>query len=236
MSYILNALRKSEQERQQNNAELLESKIQSHPVSPSKISVGLGVLVLLNLLLLSYFIWSEIKQEAEVVKKSAEPLKQELQKKQAVELKGEGEKVIPLSQERSKKPPVLSIAEQLERKKKASRPVVKKPEIKMTSSKSIISAPSLIKPKKIERIKKEGHKQVNKIPFLSELNSEFRRAVPVIAINVYVYAEKKQDRFIMIAMRKYQVGQEVAPGMVLKDIAVKSLVVEYKNKVFQIKR
>jgi len=79
-------------------------------------------------------------------------------------------------------------------------------------------------------------KQLNDFPFLSELDYEFRRKVPVIDVNVYVYAEKESERFIMIAMKKYSSGQEIVSGLLLKKIRINSLVVEYKNKVFQIKR
>ena len=74
------------------------------------------------------------------------------------------------------------------------------------------------------------------IPFLSTLDYHFRRSVPALDINVYVYAEKKQDRFIMLEMTKYFSGQEISSGMTLKEIRINSLVVEYKNRSFQIKR
>ena len=73
-------------------------------------------------------------------------------------------------------------------------------------------------------------------PFLEELSQQFRRSVPTFDINVYVYSEIKQNRFIMIKMRKYVAGEQMDMGMKLKEIRINSLVVEYQNKIFQIKR
>jgi len=236
MSYILNALRKSERERQQNNTESLESRIQNHHGSPNKISVRGVVLVVLNLLLLSYFIWSEIKQEDVLDKNNRVTPKQELQIKPVLVLDVEDKKIRSVAQEPSKRLAVLSIAEQLERKKIVSPPVLKNPEIKMMRNNPIAAVSSAIKPKKMAIIKAEVIKQSNDIPFLSELDYDFRRTVPAIDINVYVYAENKQERFIMIAMRKYLIGQKIAPEMTLKDIGIDSFVLEYKKQIFQIKR
>jgi hypothetical protein len=40
----------------------------------------------------------------------------------------------------------------------------------------------------------------------------------------------------MLGMNKYVIGQDISPGMTLKEIRMKSIVVEYKAKVFQLKR
>ncbi len=73
-------------------------------------------------------------------------------------------------------------------------------------------------------------------PFLSELSHKFRRTVPEIKINVYVYSKNIKDRFIMVNMNKHIPGEDLGEGMILKEIGMNSFVVEYKNKVFQIKR
>ena len=76
----------------------------------------------------------------------------------------------------------------------------------------------------------------NKMPWLSELSHQFRRTVPEIKINVYVYSENKKDRFIMVNMVKHVHGHDLGEGMILKEIRMNSFVVEYKNKVFRVKR
>ncbi len=78
--------------------------------------------------------------------------------------------------------------------------------------------------------------QENAPPFLSELDYDFRRRVPEIDINVFVYSETEEDRFIMIDMKKYLPGQQIDAGIKLKEIRMNSIVVEYQNRVFQLQR
>jgi general secretion pathway protein B len=78
---------------------------------------------------------------------------------------------------------------------------------------------------------------VNKsIPFLFELPAEFRHTVPELKINVFVYSEQPAERFIMVDMIKYAVGERIKALLTLKEIRPDSLVVEYNNRTFQIKR
>jgi len=249
MSYILNALRKSEQERQVQNVDTLENRIQDKSENNAKVpSIWLIILVVFNLLFVLYFGWSYTKEQNKESKVEPVVAENTIIIKQEPELKIEKELVAitPPILEQKKDLQALSIAEQIEKKrikvklnakqKKIVEPIVEHKPLVVVEEK---------KPKKIEPvvIKVETNvdkvivdKQLNDFPFLSELDYEFRRKVPVIDINVYVYAEKESERFIMIAMKKYSSGQEIASGLLLKQIRINSLVVEYKNKVFQIKR
>ncbi len=246
MSYILNALRKSEQERQESDKGTLENRIQSNPQTrePQKNSKGLIFLVLINLFFLLYFAWTYSKSgisggEKEVfvpVKQVFIPLKPE----QKIELKPVD--VVPSVVEREGRQQ-LSIAEQIEKQN------IKRVQVSQSSrpKKQKKTQTLLVKHSLGEQQKKTlkaaaviaipiMDKQQDGIPFLATLDYAFRRKVPKIDINVYVYAEKQQDRFIMIEMKKYQTGQEIALGLELKEIRINSLVVEYKSRTFQIKR
>lgn len=74
------------------------------------------------------------------------------------------------------------------------------------------------------------------IPYLDELSAEFRRGVPDIHINVFVYSDTPEERFIMVDMAKYKTGQKIADGVQLKKIERDNLVVEYAGKTFRIER
>lgn len=73
-------------------------------------------------------------------------------------------------------------------------------------------------------------------PWLKELPYEFRRKVPKLNINVFVYNENPEQGFVIIDMVKYQVNQDLPDNMILKAIQNDSLVVDYKNRTFRIKR
>ena len=74
------------------------------------------------------------------------------------------------------------------------------------------------------------------IPFLFELPPEFRHTIPDLKINVFVYSEQPAERFVMIDMVKYSAGQRIKDSIMLKEIRSDSLVVEYNNRTFRIKR
>jgi len=256
MSYILNALRKSEQERQEGSPQTLENRIHNkQSSSPGKTPVWVITLVLVNLFLLFFFIWSFSKQEneGEINKAVVSEQKQKTIEKPSLKVKN---KLAPAIKN-SKAPQQQSIAEQIKNKNKSKNKkakvsaVVKAPvapvletnnpiQVVKQASKLLPPTPPVIKPqiktKKIISKAKNLDKQTNDIPYLSALDYNFRRAVPEVEINVYVYSENKQDRFIMSAMKKYRAGQRLDSGIILKEIGVNSLVVEYKGRVFQIKR
>jgi len=244
MSYILNALRKSEQERQIQNVDTLENRIQDKAENNAKVpSIWLIVLVVFNLLFVLYFGWSYTKEQNKESK--VEPVVAEkpiiIKEEPALKIEKEVVEIAPAVLEQKEDPQALSIAEQIENKRTKVKLVAKQKKI----AELIVEHKPLVvlvekKPKEREQAiintKAIADKQLDDFPFLSKLDYEFRRKVPVIDINVYVYAEKESERFIMIAMKKHSSGQEIASGLLLKQIRINSLVVEYKNKVFQIKR
>jgi general secretion pathway protein B len=254
MSYILNALRKSEQERQDGHTETLENRIQhKQHTAPKKTSFWLIILVLVNLFFLSYFIWSfsKDKDDQGTAKQAVSEVKKMIKAEPELKIKS-----TPITQpmppadekpvlEIAKLLPQQTIAEQIKSQRTKRKPTLdktKRKEKQHTKAvkqeiKPIIQAQPLKQPEKIFAAKTEvSENQNSDYPYLSELDYNFRRTVPNIDINVYVYAEKEHDRFIMIKMQKYQQGQQIDSEMTLKEIRMNSLVIEYKNKVFQIKR
>jgi len=203
-----------------------------------------------NVFFLLYFLWSFTKNETEDnIKNKVVLVQKELnnavpeQNKEIKEKLADKPSSVFLAAKQQ-----LSIAEQIEKRKILSHVVIK--EIKPVKAKiaipkrmpiAVLKAP--VKKQKqsisvseiiIQPI--EPEKKVNDFPFLSELDYDFRRKVPDMDINVYVYAEKQQDRFIMINMKKYLTGQLMESGITLKEIRIDSLLVEYRHRIFQIKR
>jgi general secretion pathway protein B len=257
MSYILNALKKSEKQRQAGRAESLESRILEQPLDEQKKTpYWLIMLVIVNICFLSYFIWSYLKEDessehqiktylkatpdqvtidkpihrsivkptekqqqksiSEHIEKQQESITQLVKKQEAHKPKPTTEKK-PLNKSLKKQPPKLGTKN------------IVLPEIE---SIAIIEKPAIKEIKESVAVKEK----TADIPFLSELAYDFRRTVPSIDINVFVYSENKAERFIMVDMKKYQSGQQIKNGLKLKEIRMNSLIVEYKNRVFQIKR
>jgi general secretion pathway protein B len=98
----------------------------------------------------------------------------------------------------------------------------------------IVTAP--IAPIKIVEKLPETPQVNNATPWMHELEPEFRRTLPDLKINVYVYAEQASERFVMIDMVKYTVGSRIKDSVMLKEIRSDSLVLEYNKRIFRIKR
>ncbi len=273
MSFILNALRKSEQERLAKQAESTGHKLigKQEQIDNKKLPVWLIALFIINMCLMAYFVWSVIQKDNQpietektivtekpksltldtVVSEKSRPLIQD---------KIVSEKLLPSTPKAidTFKDPVINlakqkeqafIAQQIKERKAKKRKEITPPENKQTVSvkKQVESIP-VVERKKIEpskpilsrndqnKIKEKEKEKENSPPFLSELPFEFRRSVPAIDFNVFVYSSIENERFVMIDMKKSQAGQEILEGMMLKEIRKNSIVVEYKNKVFQIDR
>ncbi|MGH8548523.1 MAG: general secretion pathway protein GspB, partial [Methylococcales bacterium] len=74
------------------------------------------------------------------------------------------------------------------------------------------------------------------IPLLAGMPSDFQREVPSLNINVFVYSEIPEERFIVINMSKYLAGQKIDSGPEILEIRPDSLVLEYLGRKFRIKR
>ena len=242
MSYILNALRKSEHERQIREPEALENRILEKPGTVQKKNPAwLIILVVINVLILMFFFLAYTKENID------EGVERKVVVAKKPEIKDENK--VKISLVHAVSPPnksQVSIAEQLKVKppgkvkEKPEQQKIQKVERKKVPvvttaivEEAIVEEPVL--KKLTENINRELEKE-NSPPYLSELDYEFRRIVPEIDINVFVFSENKEDRFIMIDMKKYLSGQQIEQGMTLKEIRINSLVVEYKNRVFQIQR
>ena len=77
---------------------------------------------------------------------------------------------------------------------------------------------------------------IDEIPLLNDLSTEFRRQVPSLNINVFVYSQNAADRFVIIDMIKYRAGEKLASGLVVGEIRSDSVVLQYQGRKFRINR
>lgn len=255
MSYILNALRKSEQERLAQQPDTVTGRILVNQPQPRhKTSKLIILLIISNLIIVACFFWF-------VRKEPGTPLPADIQKisvPEKIQLKPEivqPTKMVPVPKPTIKKPePVApSIEEELAASKKAPaiqlpatkpKPVVEKhpvpaqlkpDQIKPEMEPKSITA-TQVEPVKIIEKKPEAVAENKTIPFLYELSPEFRHSVPELNINVFVYSEQPTERFVIVDMIKYSAGQRIKDSILLKEIRSASVVVEYNGQTFQIKR
>jgi general secretion pathway protein B len=72
------------------------------------------------------------------------------------------------------------------------------------------------------------------IPLLSAMPEDFRQRTPPLIINVLAYSSKPEERFAIIKMVKYTIGDSIPGGAVLLEIRSDSLVLDLDGTKFRI--
>lgn len=74
------------------------------------------------------------------------------------------------------------------------------------------------------------------LPNMANLSEELKAQLPPLKINVFAYAELPQERFLIIDMHKYKIGDTIKAGLSLKDIGVENAVLDFNGQRFRIER
>ena len=67
---------------------------------------------------------------------------------------------------------------------------------------------------------------------IDSLPPELRSALPALHMDVHGYATRPADRFVVINLKQYHIGDAVAEGLTLKDIVPQGAVLDYRGTVF----
>ena len=254
MSFILNALRKSEQERQKLQANSLISDQSETPKKYNERNLFIyGFIFFTVNLILTLGIISLIRTPASLPKfevkdtsekepqaQLIEPVKKTVdsEKEPQAQLIEPVKKTVDLVHVDS--PTELPNTRLVEEKPNntpvppITKPVTPKPQIINKPPKEVLTenTPQPVTPVPIP----EASTQKQDLPYLRELPFRIQNKVPNLAISVFVYSDEPSERFVIINSNKYKVGQSLPNGINIKDITSNNLVLEYQNQVFQIKR
>ena len=259
MSYILDALRKSEQQRQATQPENVKDRILITPPQPKqKPTKWIAILVISNLLVIAYLAWffnqkapEEPQQKINVAahpEKSALPKIAEKRATPPEKISQDREIAQTPIQSQPKQiapqPPSPSIAELIETKKMAEveRPIKEIPDKKTLTAKKELAARSKAaptaqpKPTYGSQEQTEPRPKNKASPDLNELSYEVRNNLPNLNINVFSYANQPEDRFVIIDMVKYKTGQLIKGSVKLKEIRPDSIVLQYGDDTFRVER
>lgn len=254
MSFILNALRKSEQERQTRQSETVTDRIllPQSPQNRSKTTKLLAFLIIANVVVIASIVWfvrnnlmstpdtaaptiissplsaQDTKLESKAIDKPIQP------KRLAQKAESETTSIAELIDKEKPEPAPLPVKPIIT--KKPAVDTIKQPVTTNNSEPQIQTTPAIAPAVKVQSAAPETIPVMKDIPFLSDLPLEFRQTVPKFTINVFVYSQHPEERFIMIDMVKYKPGQQIKDAMLLKEILPDSFVVDYQNRAFKIKR
>lgn len=255
MSFILNALRKSEQERQALQAENVTDRIllPPPPQNSSKTSKLLVFLLIANVLVIAGIVWlvrnnstspllntttqtlSILQPEQKTKLESKAVAKPSIQPKRlAQKAESESASIAELIDKEKSEPaplPVMPVTT-----KKPAADTIKLPVITNNSELQIQAMPAIAPVAKVEPDEPETIPVIKDVPFLSDLPFEFRQTIPKFTTNVFVYSQDPEERFIMIDMVKYKPGEQIKDAMLLKEILPDGFVVDYRSRIFKIRR
>lgn len=210
MSLILDALRKSERTRQQSlTAQLGGGEV---PTGPSRLPVPwlplLAVILAANAVLL-YFFWPHYDTPAAL----RPPV------------------VAPASQpEAAYHPAVRSLASEAISPEENPTPARPIPVPAPASHLAPPGNPSLAAPQAVQTAPVPAG--LGAMQSFDALPPELRQALPLLHMDVHGYATRPADRFVVINLKQYRIGNTLAEGPVLKDIVPQGAVLEFRGVTF----
>lgn len=258
MSYILDALRKSEQQRQATQPDNVTDRILVAPTQPKpKPILWIAALIVSNLMIIGYLVWNFSQkitvEPSDTTASKSEPASKPKPTSKTEAIQSEKQAFEKFSPPVNQPPPkqatipATSIEELIESKKKVEveRTVKPIPEKKPLP----VKKESVAKKKPIptglaeEEDDNDGRQEQPDLPTpksgtpdLNELTYEVRNNLPNLNINVFSYANHPDDRFVIIDMVKYKTGQLIKGTVKLKEIRPDGIVLQSGKDTFKVDR
>jgi general secretion pathway protein B len=109
------------------------------------------------------------------------------------------------------------------------------------SPKPVISPNSepLLQPEDAVETRLETVAPANGTPQLQswyELPQEFRMRLSLPRLDLHVYSEDPQNRFILVNLKKYREGETLESGLVLEEILPEGMVMYYRGERFMVEK
>ena len=214
MSFILDALRKSETERQQKTGPSLADVEYRSPGTGKNIWIPLLVIVLAaNAVIVAWVMNSDSPDSDQNV---------ELPDQSAISESVESEEIRPLAREVIDNE-YAPVSEPVQTQNVASK--------RSETAEQQFSADTSISP---------GANQASAIrdglPSLQQLVLAGDLSVQPMHLDIHVYAKMRTERFIFINMKKYKEGDNLAEGPSVEEITSTGVILSYRGKRFALDR
>jgi general secretion pathway protein B len=227
MSFILDALKKSEMERQRQSLPgLMDTRASPRRSRWPFWAAGLGLLLLVNLSVLTFMLWhkngavAQVQRQSDVVpaRDAATPVTNHFSP-------------LDTAPEYAPEIPVANADRPLERAA---------PERSGGANRSDGSAGSTehaahrADPVQVDEDARSDNQEV--LPTISEISLSGTQKLPELHLDVHVYATKPAERFVYINMRKYHEGATLQEGPTLERIRRDGVVLNYQGLRFILPR
>jgi len=238
MSYILEALKKADQERDIGAVpDLATSHEDMHPQPRSYRWPWIIVALLsVNAVLVVVLLKDRVTKETEVPVTAQVPLERQTALINA-------QPVLPIQQ--TSEPPISQAPT-------AEKPVLPEPvlpenePIRSAGELVVLPAPPYLQdsepsipPEEETEMQMDTMTDANgnsQLQSWYEMPQEFRNKLELPRLDVHVYSEQPQRRFIMVNQEKYREGDRLASGLVLEEILPDGMVMSYQGERFRVER
>jgi len=251
MSYILDALKKADRER-----ELTEVN-KFHAVYPMVLNTYrqypwllIGIIVTINIILLIVLLWTKTSPSLPIEK--PKPIVQSEPTESINVSKIKSTAQLPYAQQDSNghsnhTDHTMSSTENSELPKKSQlvdshtiKPALSnsKPihQSSLTNHAQTVDSPTLPTKTPQNLSPQLAESSTENLPFLKKMSPNFQKSVPVLEINVHVYSSNPQQRFVLINGRRYTEGMHLQEGGILENIRTNDIIINYKQQRFRLER
>ena len=224
MSYILESLKKSEQERNPDKVPDLTTHHQA--VSVEKKSgntwvIPVAILIVINLGAIYWFMIREAGSQQPVPVAQDNPVTKTEEPRKLVEMKPEPETQAPAQTEVVETPPPA----QQQTNTVEERPVSTNPEPVVTQE---ISQPVTQQTQQPIVI---GPPKFSALPHITELSQGIQNQLPAITFSTHIYV-KDGGSFVIINNRNLSQGMTISSGLILEKIVREGVILSFRDRYF----
>ena len=72
------------------------------------------------------------------------------------------------------------------------------------------------------------------LPYLEELPSAFRGSVPQVTVDVHVFTDNPEQRFVLVNLRRFREGERLPSGLRLEHITPDGVALEWQGRRFRL--
>jgi general secretion pathway protein B len=223
MSFILDALKKSELERQRQTVPgLMDTRLSARRRALPRWAIALGVLLAINLLVLSYVLMRKntLAPQASPSAKTSSHITSDAPQPAPAPAP---EHFSPLDAA-PEYAPEIPVAAQVD------RPGAAAPGVATPAARAARQADPLLSNEDTHGDNQEV------LPSISELSLSGAQALPDLHLDVHVYATRAAERFVYINMRKYHEGSALQEGPIVERIRRDGVVLNYQGLRFILPR
>lgn len=243
MSYILDALKKSDQQRQRGATPTLQAAqlTVAAPRRPLLISYGLlaAVLLITGIMIGWLRPWQAERQPPApalpvtepVAAKPPKPISQQAPAHSTIQepLTGEAPAIAPLPGREAQRFPAPELTPAVP----VAVPAAMNSSAPVGAGTSGSGTPVVAAPMTKDSSRPAGATPQQKVMRVNELPVDIQRQIPAMAVQLHAYSSQPGERIVYINSTRLREGDSLAPGLVLEQITPDGMIFSYKGYRFQ---